>query len=175
MKVCVFGSASKKTPKEYTEVGQELGLRLAESGHSLVFGGGNDGMMGAVASGVRNNDGEITAIAPTWIDDFSDIFDDSSEFIETDTMHQRKQLFLDTSDVFIVCPGGVGTMDELFDLLTLRDLERHSKKIILFSINHFYEFLFSMLLKMHYEGFIADKTIKTIEVANTLDELFELL
>lgn len=175
MKVCIFGSASEKTPKEYTEIGHELGLRLAEQGYSLIFGGGNYGMMGAVASGVRENNGEITAIAPTWINEFTDGFEEVNEFIETETMHQRKTLFLDQSDVFIVCPGGVGTMDELFDLLTLKDFERHSKKIILFSMNHFYEFLFSMIMKMNYEGFIADKTFETIEVANTLDELFELL
>ncbi len=82
---------------------------------------------------------------------------------------------LEKSDVFIVCPGGVGTMDEFFDFITLRELERHSKKIILFSINHFYDFLFSLLLKMNYEGIIDDKTIKMIEVAHTIDELFKLL
>ena len=90
-------------------------------------------------------------------------------------MHERKELFLEKSDVFIVCPGGIGTMDELFDFLTLKDLGRHDKKIILFSINHFYEMLSSMLLKMHYEGFIGDRTGKMVEVAVTLDELFELL
>ena len=175
MKVCVFGSASKKTPKEYTDVGYELGLRLAENGHHLVFGGGNDGMMGAVASGVHDNNGEITAIAPTWIDEFDDEFEYAQESIQTDTMHERKELFLEKSDAFIVCPGGIGTMDELFDFLTLKDLGRHDKKIILFSINHFYEMLFSMLQKMHYEGFIGDKTGSLVEVAVTLDELLELL
>ena len=175
MKVCVYGSSSKKTPKEYTDIAYELGLRLVENGHSLVFGGGNDGMMGAVASGVYDNNGEITAIAPRWIDDFNAEFKDSTEFIQTDTMNQRKELFLEKSDIFIVCPGGLGTMDELFDFLTLRYLERHSKRIIIFSINHFYDFLFSMLLKMNYEGFIADETINSIEVATTIDDLFELL
>lgn len=175
MKICVFGSSSGKTPKEYTDVGYELGLKIAENGHSLVFGGGNEGMMGAVASGVYANHGEIIAIAPVWIKDFNNEFQHADEHIKTDTMHQRKDLFLEKSDVFIVCPGGVGTMDEFFDFITLRELERHSKKIILFSINHFYDFLFSLLLKMNYEGIIADKTIKMIEVAHTIDELFKLL
>ena len=175
MRICIFGSASGKTPTEYTDVGYELGARIAKEGHSLVFGGGSEGMMGAVASGAHDNNGKITAIAPAWIKDFNNEFQKAHDFIKTATMHQRKELFLEESDVFVVCPGGVGTMDELFDFLTLRDLERHTKKIILFSINHFYELLFSMLLKMHYEGLIADKTVKSIEVATTIDELFELL
>lgn len=175
MKICIFGSGSGKTPKEYTEVGYELGLKIAENGHSLVFGGGNEGMMGAVASGVYDNNGEIKAIAPSWIKDFNNEFKHANEFIKTATMHQRKELFLEESDVFIVCPGGVGTMDELFNFITLRELERHNKKIILFNINHFYDLLFSMLLKMNYEGITTDKTIKMIEVATTVDGLFELL
>ena len=136
--------------------------------------GGNDGMMGAVASGAYANHGEIIAIAPTWIENFNTEFQHADEHIKTDTMHQRKELFLELSDVFVVCPGGVGTMDEFFDFITLRELNRHSKKIILFSINHFYDFLFSLLLKMNYEGIIADETMQMIEVAHTIDELFEL-
>ena len=132
-------------------------------------------MMGAVAAGAFDNGCKITDISPKWIGEFDDKFENSTELIITDTINERKDLFLEKSDVFIVCPGGVGTMDEFFDLITLRKLERHSKKIILFSINHFYDFLFSLLLKMNYEGIIADKTIKMIEVAHTIDELFKLL
>ena len=131
-------------------------------------------MMGAVASGAYANHGEIIAIAPTWIENFNTEFQHADEHIKTDTMHQRKELFLELSDVFVVCPGGVGTMDEFFDFITLKELNRHSKKIILFSINHFYDFLFSLLLKMNYEGMIADETMQMIEVAHTIDELFEL-
>ena len=74
MKICMYGSGNKKTPKEYTDVGYKLGLEIAEKGHSLVFGGGNYGMMGAVASGVFDNGGEILAIFPEWIMEFDDQF-----------------------------------------------------------------------------------------------------
>lgn len=175
MKICVFGSSSSKTPKEYTDVGYELGLRIAEEGHSLVFGGGKDGMMGAVASGVYDKGGHITTIAPKWIDDFDVEFENYDNYIKTDTINERKDLFLEQSDLFIVCPGGLGTLDELFDFLALRYLKRHSKKIILFSINHFYEFLFSMLQKMYYEGLLSEDTPEMFDIVTSIDEIFELI
>ena len=79
MKICMYGSGSKKTPKEFTDVGYNLGAEIAKKGHSLVFGGGNDGMMGAVASGVFDNGGEILAIFPNWIMEFDDEFNNSSK------------------------------------------------------------------------------------------------
>lgn len=175
MKICMYGSGNKKTPKEYTDVGYELGLEIAEKGHSLVFGGGNDGMMGAVASGVFDNGGEILAIFPEWIMEFDDQFKHSSQVIPTESMDERKKLFLEKSDVFIICPGGFGTLDELFEILTLKYLRRHSKKIIIFNINHFYDDLISILDEMHDAGLIREGALDIFDVADSMDEVFQLI
>ena len=173
MKICLYGSGSKKTPKELTDVGYELGLKIALNNHSLVFGGGNDGMMGAVAKGVFDNGGKITAIAPGWINEFDELFEGYDEYIKTDSMDERKKLFLEKSDVFIIAPGGIGTLDEFFEVLTLKYLNRHSKKIILFNINHFYDLMIEMLHQMHDDGLIREGALDIFVVADTLDEVFE--
>ncbi len=175
MKVCLYGSGSKKTPKEFTDVGYELGLKIAENNHSLVFGGGNDGMMGAVAKGVFDNGGEVIGIAPEWIGEFDDDFKKCSEYIVTDSMDERKKLFLEKSDIFIIVPGGIGTLDEFFEVLTLKYLHRHSKKIILFNINNFYDKLISMLMEMHDIGLIREGTLDNYDVANSLEEILQIL
>ena len=175
MKVCLYGSGSKRTPSEFTDVGYELGLKIALNNHSLVFGGGNDGMMGAVAKGVYDNGGKITSISPWWINEFDDPFDGYDECIKTDSMDERKKLFLEKSDVFIIVPGGIGTLDEFFEVLTLKYLNRHSKKIILFNINHFYDKMIDMLHQMHDEGLIREGALDIFVVANSIDEVFEFI
>ncbi|MEE1156548.1 MAG: TIGR00730 family Rossman fold protein [Methanobrevibacter sp.] len=175
MKVCLYGSGSKRTPSEFTDVGYELGLKIALNNHSLVFGGGNDGMMGAVAKGVYDNGGKITSISPWWINEFDDPFDDYDECIKTDSMDERKKLFLEKSDVFIIVPGGIGTLDEFFEVLTLKYLNRHSKKIILFNINQFYDKMIDMLHQMHDEGLIREGALDIFVVANSMDEVFEFI
>ena len=175
MKVCLYGSGSKRTPSEFTDVGYELGLKIALNNHSLVFGGGNDGMMGAVAKGVYDNGGKITSISPWWINEFDDPFDDYDECIKTDSMDERKKLFLEKSDVFIIVPGGIGTLDEFFEVLTLKYLNRHSKKIILFNINQFYDKMIDMLHQMHDEGLIREGALDIFVVANSIDEVFEFI
>lgn len=175
MKVCLYGSGSKRTPSEFTDVGYELGLKIALNNHSLVFGGGNDGMMGAVAKGVYDNGGKITSISPWWINEFDDPFDDYDECIKTDSMDERKKLFLEKSDVFIIVPGGIGTLDEFFEVLTLKYLNRHSKKIILFNINQFYDKMIDMLHQMHDDGLIREGALDIFVVANSMDEVFEFI
>ena len=163
------------TPREFTDVGYELGLKIALNNHSLVFGGGNDGMMGAVAKGVYDNGGKITSISPWWINEFDDPFEGYDECIKTDLMDERKKLFLEKSDVFIIVPGGIGTLDEFFEVLTLKYLNRHSKKIILFNINHFYDKMIDMLHQMHDEGLIREGALDIFVVANSIDEVFEFI
>ena len=175
MKVCLYGSGSKRTPKEFTDMGYELGLKIALNNHSLVFGGGNDGMMGAVAKGVFDNGSRITAISPWWINEFDDPFEGYDEYIKTESMDERKKLFLEKSDIFIIVPGGIGTLDEFFEVLTLKYLNRHSKKIILFNINHFYDKMIEMLYQMHDEGLIREGALDIFVVANSIDEVFEFI
>ena len=161
--------------EEYIDVGYELGLKIAENGHTLVFGGGDDGIMGAVASGVFDGGCDVIGIAPTWIDEFDSIFQNCSEFIRTDTLDERKNLFLEKSDVLIVCPGGVGTLDEFFGILTLKLTKRHSKPIIIFNIDNFYDTMLTMLYEMREKHLVRDGVLEDFEVVTSVEEIFQLI
>jgi hypothetical protein len=175
MKICIFGSSSKNTPKEFTDVGYELGLKIAEKNHDLIFGGGNDGMMGAVATGAFDNGCKITDISPKWIGEFDDKFENSTELIITDTINERKDLFLEKSDVFIVCPGGLGTLDEFFDFLALKYLNIHSKMIILFNIDNFYKKLMEVLDDIYNYGLIPEGALDNCQLANSVEDIFKII
>ncbi len=139
MKICVYGAAGSEVPQSMILKTEQLGIALAERGHSLVFGGGNGGMMGAIARGVYKGGGEVIGIAPRFFDGDGVFFPNCKEFIHTNTMRERKALMEQMSDAFIVTPGGVGTFDEFFEILTLRSLGQHTKPIAVFNADGYYE------------------------------------
>ena len=175
MKICLYGSGSINTPKEYMDVGYKLGSAIAKNNHSLIFGGGNDGMMGAVASGVFDNGGEIIGIAPEWIDEFDNDFENCDEYIKTESMDERKNLFLKNSDAFVIVPGGIGTLDEFFEIIVLKFLKRHDKKIVLFNINGFYDTMILMLEEMADEGFIREGGESIFKIATAIEDVFDYI
>lgn len=175
MKICIYGSSSENTPEKYTTAGYELGLRIAENKHILVFGGGSYGMMGAVASGVYDGEGMTIAVAPDWIWGDKSEFENCSAYIRPDTISDRKTFFKEISDVFIVCPGGIGTLDELFDTLGTKYLDRFDRTIILFNIDHYFDNLISMLEAMCEENTIEKENLYIYDIATTVDEIFNIL
>lgn len=174
MNICLYGSGSRKIDETYTDAAYELGCRMAEKGHTLVFGGGDTGMMGACARGVHDNEGHSIGIAPEWIGSFEPLCEGCGEFIYVDTMDERKQKFLENSDAFIISPGGIGTLDEFFEVITLKKLKRHEKEIIIFNIDHFYDKMLEMIDEMNEKGFLY-KQEHLFRVANDVDEIFEIL
>lgn len=174
MKICVYGSGSRKIDEIYADEAYELGCRIAQLGHTLIFGGGSTGIMGACARGVKDNGGKSIGIAPEWMENFEPLCDNSSEFIYVDSMNERKMKFFDDSDAFIITPGGIGTMDEFFEVITLKKLEKHKKEIIIFNINGFFKKMFEMIDDMDEKGFLymQDELYKT---ANSIDEIFQIL
>lgn len=161
MNICVYGAASTEIEKSTVEKTEQLGALMAERGHTLVFGGGKNGMMGAVARGVHGNGGKIIGIAPTFFDSYGVYFEHCDEFISTETMRERKQIMEDKSDAFVVTPGGVGTFDEFFEIFTLRTLGRHSKPIAIYNINGYYNPL-EKLLESAVEGGFMTKASKDL-------------
>ena len=119
MKICVYGAASSEIDKSFLEAGEELGRQIVERGHGLVFGGGANGMMGAVARGVDSKGGYILGIAPGFFNVDGVSYDNCTEFIHTDTMRERKREMEENGEAFIITPGGIGTLDEFFEILTL--------------------------------------------------------
>ena len=174
MNICLYGSGSRKTDEIYTNEAYNLGCELAKKGHTLVFGGGDTGMMGACAKGIHDSNGKSIGIAPEWIGDFEPLCEECSEFIYVDSMDERKRKFLEKSEAFIISPGGIGTLDEFFEIITLKKLKQHNKPIIIFNINHFYDTMLKMLKEMDEKGFLY-KQEDIYEVATSIDEIFEYL
>ena len=135
MKICVFGAASSLIDPAYIEKVEELGREMVKRGHSLVFGGGARGLMGAVARGVRAEGGYIFGVIPKFFEeeDVEVAFRQCDELIKPDTMRERKQLMEDNADAFIIVPGGIGTFEEFYEILTLKQLCRHNKPIAIYN------------------------------------------
>lgn len=158
MNVCVFGAASNEIDKSYISAAEKLGEELANRGHSLIFGAGKNGLMGAVARGVHKVNGKIYGVIPSFFRDESieKIFDKCTELIFTETMAQRKAKMEELADAFIIVPGGIGTLEEFFQVLTLKQLGRHTKPIVIYDINGYYKMLGDFLKISAKEGFIRD-------------------
>ncbi len=172
MKICVYGAASTEIDNEIVLKTEELGEAMAKRGHALVFGGGKNGMMGAVARGAHKQRGEIIGIAPTFFDSLDVYFKDCTEFISTETMRERKKIMEEKSEAFIVTPGGIGTFDEFFEILTLRSLGRHNKPIAVYNIKGYYNHLEAML-RSAVEGRFMEKA--TMELCQFFDDPEKLL
>ena len=156
MKICLFGSASNKIDPIYIEKTEELGREMARRGHSLVFGGGGNGLMGAAARGVKEMDGEIIGVIPKFFEDeqIEAAYTDCTKLILCDTMNERKQVMEDLADAFLITPGGIGTYDEFFEVLTNKQLGRHEKPIALYNIEGFYDELETMMYHAMNKRFI---------------------
>ncbi len=158
MKICVFGAASNKIDDTYISAIEKLGEKMAKRGHELVFGAGGHGLMGAAARGVYAAGGKITGVIPSFFRDenIEAIFENCDELIYTQTMAQRKAKMEDLADAFIIVPGGIGTFEEFFEVLTLKQLGRHTKPIAILDINGYYEGLEKFLESSVEEKFIRD-------------------
>lgn len=139
MNICVYGAASDIIDSSFIRSAECLGEEIAKRGHNLVFGGGAKGVMGGVARGVFKNGGKITGVAPSFFNVDGVLFENCTDLIRTETMRQRKQIMEDKSDAFIVCPGGIGTFEEFFEILTLKQLLRHNKPIAILNTNGYYD------------------------------------
>ena len=175
MNICLYGSASTRITDEiYSNEVYELGCRLAQEGHKLIFGGGDTGMMGACAKGFHDNDGITIGIAPHWIDKYEPLCETCLQFIYVDSIEERKEKFREYSDAFIITPGGSGTLDEFFEILTLKKLGQHDKPIIIFNINNYFNKMLEMLDEMNKKGFLYLQKDIT-KIADNVDEIIEYL
>lgn len=138
MKICIFGASSAALAQVYYDAAFELGAKLAERGHELIFGGGRSGLMGAAARGVTSKGGRMIGIAPGFFDEPGILYRGCTEIILTESMRDRKKVMEDMSDAFAVLPGGIGTFEEFFETLTLKQLGRHAKGIAMLDVNGYY-------------------------------------
>ena len=145
MNICVYGAASDEIADIFKKAGEQMGEVLARRGHTLIFGGGASGLMGAVARGADSVGGNIISVAPSFFDVDGLLYPQCTDYIFTDAMRERKQILESRSDGFIVSPGGIGTFDEFFEIYTLRQLGRHNKPIAILNTDGYYDHLIAML------------------------------
>ena len=174
MVVCVFGASGAEIDKKYIEQTEMLGEKLAQRGHSLMFGGGKFGLMGAAARGFRKGGGHITGVIPTFFGDY-DVIYDCDEFKWTENMRDRKKYMEDNSDAFIITPGGIGTYEEFLEVLTLKQLARLSKPIVIFNVNGFFDKLLSVIDDNVKDGFIRPQTPELFKVTDNIDEAISIV
>ncbi|MDP4118753.1 MAG: TIGR00730 family Rossman fold protein [Bacillota bacterium] len=175
MNICVYGASSDLINDEYIKSTEELGIKMAKRGHGLVFGGGNAGLMGASARGVYKEKGNIVGVAPSFFDVDGRLFEHCTELIFTDTMRERKQILEEKSDAYIVTPGGIGTLDEFFEMLTLKQLGRHAKAIAVFNILGYYDDMVNMLKKTSQQGFMCDASLNLFKIFEDADRMLDWL
>lgn len=177
MKICVYGAASNLIDEKYKEAGKELGRKMVERGHELVFGGGNNGMMGSVAEGVYEKSGHILGVIPEFFKEGGEevSFKHCSEYIYTDTVRNRKKAMEDNAEAFIITPGGIGTLDEFFEILTLKQLGRHNKALVIYNIDGFFDSLDKMMDYAIKEKFVTDDCKELYEVCNNIQDVLEYI
>ena len=158
MRICVYGAASPTIDQEFKDKVEALGHTLAKRGHSLVFGGGGNGLMGAAARGFRSGGAHIIGVIPKFFEEetVEEICDFCDELIMPETMRERKQMMEDRADAFVIVPGGIGTFEEFFEILTLKQLCRHTKPIAIYNIRGYYDGLCAFMESCIEQGFIRE-------------------
>ena len=166
MNVCIYGASSPDLDQSYFDAVYALSAELALAGVGLVFGGGAQGLMGAAARGFHDNGAHILGVAPSFFNVDGILYEDCSEFIYTETMRERKQIMEDRSDAFIMVPGGIGTFEEFFEILTLKQLRRHDKAIVIYNVNGYYDKLLEMMDIAAEQKFMMDVCKKLYYVSD---------
>jgi len=175
MRICVFGASGVNLDLIYVERTEALAKKLALRGHSLIFGGGRNGLMGAAARGFTEGEGKIVGVAPRFFDVPGILYEKCDEFVYPDSMRDRKKYMEDNADAFIVVPGGIGTYEEFFEVLTLKQLARHAKPIVLFNINGYFNDLVKLISDGTVSGFIREQTLSLFECSDNDEEIIVLV
>jgi uncharacterized protein (TIGR00730 family) len=164
MNVCVFcGSASGKNPV-YANAAKNFGRLIAEGHHRLIYGGGNVGLMGIIADSVLTHGGEVTGVIPGFLEQREVAHKNLTSLEIVTSMHQRKQRMADLSQAFVALPGGWGTLEEIAEILTWKQLGLIPHPVGLLNVNRFFDPLHSQLKQMVDEGFLLEKNFNTLLV-----------
>lgn len=175
MRICIYGASSNTIDNAYIQATEELGRAVADRGHSLVYGAGAQGVMGAVARGVYERGGNILGVAPSFFNVDGIIFPHCTQLIRTETMRERKQIMEDNADAFIMAPGGIGTFEEFFEILTLKQLGRHTKAIAVFNVRGYYDSMENMMQQAVEQHFMTEACRHLYKFFDHADEMLDYL
>ncbi|NBB61411.1 TIGR00730 family Rossman fold protein [Pseudomonas sp. ODNR1LW] len=170
--VCLFCGSSDRADPAYTEAARAFGQATAEAGWRLVYGGGGVGLMGASARGAHEAGGRVVGIMPAFLRSRERLFDEVETVVVT-SMHERKQLMYDESDAFVVAPGGIGTLEEVVELLSWKRLDLHQKPVVFLNLNGFWEGFFALMRHSVEEGMTPASFLDAWTVANSVEEAME--
>jgi uncharacterized protein (TIGR00730 family) len=173
--ICVYCGSSPGADPRFGEAADALGSAMARAGYGLVFGGGEDGLMGRIAHAVLKHGGRVTGIIPKFLVRREHAMLEAQELIVVDDMHERKRLMFERADAFIALPGGIGTLEELVEQLTWVQLQRHSKPVLIADIGGFWRPLLSLIAHMHNLGFIRQGFDLRYLVAERIDDALPML
>lgn len=173
MNVCVFCASSEKVGGGYFKVAADLGKEIVDNGWDLLYGGTNCGLMREVSNAVKKAGGKVTGIIPQCIVDRGVSARDISELIVAPDMKERKSLMRKKADAFIALPGGWGTLEEITEVITLKQLGIHDKPIVFINTNDFYEYFFLFINNIRKEGFVSTAYDGLYAVVSTVKEAVE--
>ncbi len=174
--ICVYCGSSDGRDPAMLRSAEALGRAMAEAGIDLVYGGGNNGLMGAVARAVLSRGGRVIGIIPDFLRSKERMLEASQipgqlEMIVVDDMHTRKRLMFERADAFVALPGGIGTLEELVEQMTWVQLDRHSKPVVMADVGGFWAPLLSLIDHMREQGFIREAADVRYRVASHIDEV----
>jgi uncharacterized protein (TIGR00730 family) len=173
--ICVYCGSSSGTNPEFVEIARSFGQILAESGITLVYGGGSRGLMGALARATHEHDGRVVGIIPEFLKSRERMFAGAQELLVTPDMHERKRLMFERADAFVALPGGVGTLEELVEQLTWSQLGRHTKPILIANIHGFWDPLLELLDHMKRSGFIHAELAIDYKVVERVEDIIPVI
>ncbi|HVJ31492.1 MAG TPA: TIGR00730 family Rossman fold protein [Terriglobia bacterium] len=173
--ICVYCGSSFGHSPRFAEIAADLGQEMARRGIRLIYGGGRVGLMGKVADAVMANGGQVTGIIPQHLEDDEVGHRGLTELKVVDSMHTRKRMMFDLSDAFVVLPGGSGTLDEAFEVITWRQLRLHDKPVVIVNIDGYWDKLIALFDHVIETGFAKPATRQHFSVVNSIGRLFDLL
>ncbi|MBN2583262.1 MAG: TIGR00730 family Rossman fold protein [Planctomycetes bacterium] len=176
LSICVYSSSSDHLDPVYYETARELARQMASRGHTLVYGGGNNGLMGAMATEMqRTGGGRIVGVIPVALRDAGYGLETVDEQIVTDGMRDRKAVMEERADAFIALPGGFGTFEELLEVVTLKQLRYHAKPIVIFDVASYYDPLLEQFERMFERRFAKRKFAQLYHVSRKAAEALDYL
>ena len=175
MNICLYGASSNTLDRVYLDAAYDFGARLAKNGHTLVYGGGAQGVMGAAARGAKKAGGKVIGVAPSFFNVDGILYDQCDEFIYTETMRERKGIMDEKAEGFLLAPGGIGSFEEFFEILTLKQLGRDDRAIVLLNTLGAFDAMLHMLEELAERRFMSKNCLELYFVAGTPEQAMDYL
>jgi uncharacterized protein (TIGR00730 family) len=175
MNITVFSSSSDAVDPAFFDVARELGSAIGKHGHTLIYGGTNVGLMGALACAAREAGGQVIGVIPRYLAERGIGFDGCHELLTTTDLRERKGIMETRADAFVVLPGGFGTLEEMVEIITLKQLQQHKKAVVILNANGFYDPLRTLFEHFFEQRFAKESSRALYHFAPTVKDALEYL